>query len=224
MSATDRPRLGRGRGGQGPTRLGRRSSVVLLAALGAGTLLVTGSRAWVSGTVNDAVLGSSTVTATGAEVAPGLSALALVLAAAAIAAVTGGRVVRTLAVALLGAAVALLAFLLVRVVADPAGLLGPVAAASVGRTGSLRTDAAVTAWPWVGWAGTALAALGVVGAVLGSSTWGAPPARYERTAAAGSADATGATSTGPRGQRVSSDWDRLSAGIDPTDVGEDTQT
>jgi uncharacterized membrane protein (TIGR02234 family) len=204
-----------------PTRTGllrSKAAVVVLSVLGAGAVLVTGSRPWVSGTVHDAVLGTSLVTATGAQVAPGLSALALVVAAAAIATVTGGRAVRVVSTAIAGPALVGLAVLLVRVAADPSGLLGPVAAASVGRTGSLATSAGVTAWPAAGSAGLLLAAVGWVGGLLGARSWSAPSARYERPGAGAEAG------SGPRGQRVSSDWDRLSAGIDPTDVGEDSQT
>ncbi len=198
--------------------LRRRAVVVVLTVLGAGAVLLTGSRPWVSGTVHDAVLGTSVVTASGTQVAPGLSALALVLAAAAIATVTGRRVVAMTSIALGGLALVGLVVLLVRVAGDPSGLLGPVAAASVGRTGSLPTRAGVTLWPAVGWAGVGLAAVGWAGGLLGARTWSAPSARYERRGS-GSEPATG-----PRGQRISSDWDRLSAGIDPTDVGQDTQT
>ena len=190
----------------------------MLGALGAGVVVLTGARPWVSGTVHDAVLGTSLVTATGTQVAPGLSALALVVAAAAVATATGGRAVRLVSVVLGGLALAGLAALLVRVAADPSGLLGPVAAASVGRTGSLATTAGVTVWPAVGSAGVLLAAVGWAGGLLGARTWASPSPRYERRGGAGEAV------TGPRGQRVSSDWDRLSAGIDPTDVGEDGQT
>ena len=68
------------------SRLSSKGVVVLLALLGAGGLLVSGFRPWVTGAVDDAVLGATRISATGAEVAPGLSAVALSIAAAAIAA------------------------------------------------------------------------------------------------------------------------------------------
>ncbi len=202
-------------------RLGRKTTVVLLSLLGAGGILLTGSRPWVTGTVSDAVLGTSTVSATGSDVAPGLSALALVVAAAAIAAVSGGRVVRVGSLVVEALALGGVAILVARVAADPAGVLGPVAAASVGRTGSIEAVARLTAWPWVAAAGIVVAAVGVGGAVAGMRAWSGPSARYERRPAG---DPDPETVTGRRGQRVASAWDQLDAGLDPTDVGEDTQT
>lgn len=203
--------------------LRRRPAGVLLAAIGAGGVLLTGSRPWVAGTVSDAVLGTSSISAAGSDVAPGLSALALVVIAASVAVVSGGRVVRVVSLAVEGAALLGLAALVVRVAAEPAGLLGPVAAASVGRTGSIPSVASATAWPWVACAGTLLAAVGWVGAVAGFRTWAGPSQRYERRPRVPEDPDAGA-SAGPRGQRVTSAWDQLDAGLDPTDVGGDAQT
>ncbi|HMM94530.1 Trp biosynthesis-associated membrane protein, partial [Phycicoccus sp.] len=122
-------------------RLGGRGPVVLLALLGAGTVLVAGFRPWVTGTVADAVLGGSRVTAGGAEVAPGLSALALAVAAASVAVVAAGRVARVVALALWAACLAVAVGLTVRVLGDPSGVLGPVAASRVGRTGTVEAVA-----------------------------------------------------------------------------------
>ena len=63
-------------------------------------------------------------------------------------------------------------------------------------------------------AACAVALLGLVGAVRGLRVWGGPSSRYEV------ADAGGPVA-GPRGERVASAWDELSAGRDPTDVGPD---
>jgi uncharacterized membrane protein (TIGR02234 family) len=199
-------------------RLSSKGVVVLLALLGATGLLVSAFRPWVTGAVDDAVLGATRISATGAEVAPGLTAVALAVAAAAIAVVAAGRVARVVAVVAYAVCVAIAAALAVRVIADPAGVLGPVAASRVGRTGSVETVAHVTAWPWVALLACAVALLGLVGAVVGLRRWGGPSARY---------DAPGGTASdvaGPRGERVRSDWDELSAGRDPTDVGPDGPT
>ena len=59
-----------------------------------------------------------------------------------------------------------------------------------------------------------MALLGLAGAVVGMRRWGGPSQRYEVPDGS-----TPATSAGPRGERVASDWDELSAGRDPTDVG-----
>ena len=71
-------------------RLSAKGVVVLLALVGAGLLLVSAFRPWVTGAVDDAVLGATRISATGAEVAPGLSAVALAIGAAAIAIVAAG--------------------------------------------------------------------------------------------------------------------------------------
>jgi len=200
------------------SRLSSKGVVVLLALVGAGLLLVSAFRPWVTGAVDDAVLGATRISATGAEVAPGLTAAALAIGAAAIAVVAAGRIARVVAVVAYAACVAIAAALAVRVLLDPEGVLGPVAAARVGRTGSVETVAEPTAWPWVALAGCLVALLGLAGAVVGMRRWGGPSSRYEAPEGAAGDVA------GPRGERVASDWDELSAGRDPTDVGPDAPT
>ena len=199
------------------SRLSSKGVVALLALLGAGGLLVSGFRPWVTGAVDDAVLGATRISATGAQVAPGLSAVALSIAAAAIAAVAAGRFARVVALVAYAASVVIAVVLTVRVLRDPEAVLGPVAASRVGRTGSIENVADPTVWPWVALVACAVALLGLVGAVLGLRVWGGPSSRYEV------ADA-GAPVAGPRGERVASAWDELSAGRDPTDVGPDPRT
>ncbi|MBR7742165.1 Trp biosynthesis-associated membrane protein [Phycicoccus sp. BSK3Z-2] len=198
-------------------RLTGRGPVALLALLGAGVVLVTGLRPWVSGQVEDAVLGGSRVVATGTDVAPGLSALALALAAAAVAVVSAGRVARVVALVLWAGCAVGAGALVVRVLLDPSGVLGPVAAARVGRTGTVPAEAVATVWPWLALLGVLLSLLALVLAVLGRRRWSGPSRRYEPPS--GSGDVAGA-----RGERVSSTWDDLSAGRDPTDVGDERGT
>jgi uncharacterized membrane protein (TIGR02234 family) len=200
------------------SRVARKGVVVTLALLAALGLLVSAFRPWVTGAVDDAVLGATRISATGAEVAPGLTAVALAVGAAAVAAVAAGRVARVVAVVGYAVCLAIAVGLAVRVVADPAGVLGPVAASRVGRTGSVETVARVTAWPWLALLAAAVALVGLVGAVVGLRTWGGPAQRYESPETADGAVA------GPRGERVASDWDELTAGRDPTDVGPDGST
>lgn len=199
-------------------RLASKGVVALLALLGAGLLLSSALRPWVTGAVDDAVLGATRISATGSEVAPGLSAVALAIAAAAIAVVAAGRIARVIAAAAWAACVAIAALLAVRVLLDPQGVLGPVAASRVGRTGSVDAVADPTAWPWAALAACVVALLGLVGAAVGMRRWGGPSQRYEVP------EASAADAAGPRGERVASDWDELSAGRDPTDVGPDAQT
>lgn len=200
------------------SRLSSKGVVVLLALVGAGLLLVSAFRPWVTGAVDDAVFGATRISATGAEVAPGLTAATLAIAAAAIAVVAAGRIARAVAVVAYAVCVAVAAGLAVRVLLDPDGVLGPVAASRVGRTGSVENVADPTLWPWVALLACAVALLGLGGAVAGIRRWGSPSQRYEVNEAAGVAVA------GPRGERVASDWDELSAGRDPTDVGPDAST
>jgi uncharacterized membrane protein (TIGR02234 family) len=188
----------------GPTS---KAGVVLLALLGAGILLVSGSRTWVTGTVDDAVLGASQVTGTGTQVASGVVALALAAAAAAVASATSGPVVRRVTLSLLLLAAAGEVLFIGRVLLDPSGALGSVAAASTGRTGTIETNAHPTAWPWVALGGAALLVVAGVAGWVGQRRWQGLGARYETP---------GASTAGPRGQRVGSDWDRLDAGEDPT--------
>ena len=198
-------------------RLSSKGGVVLLALLGAGLLLVSAFRPWVTGSVDD-VLGATRLVATGAEVAPGLSALALAVAAAAIAMVAAGRIARVVAVVAYAGCVAVAVVLAVRVLVDPQAVLGPVAASRVGRTGSVETVADATIWPWVALLACAISLVGLGGALVGMRRWGGPTRRYEvRDGATGVA-------AGPRGERVASDWDELSSGRDPTDVGPDGPT
>jgi len=200
------------------SRLSSKGVVVLLALVGAGLLLVSAFRPWVTGAVDDAVLGATRISATGAEVAPGLTAVALAIGAAAIAVVAAGRVARVVALVAYALCLGVAAALAVRVLLDPEGVLGPVAASRVGRTGSVETVADATAWPWVALGACVIALLGLVGALLGLRRWGGPPQRYEAPEV-GTPDVPG-----PRGERVASDWDELSAGRDPTDVGHDGRT
>jgi uncharacterized membrane protein (TIGR02234 family) len=180
--------------------------VVVVALFGAAILLVSGSRTWVTGTVDDAVLGASRVTGSGREVASGVVALALAAGAAALASTTAGRVVRRVTLAVLTASAVAAGWLAARVALDPEGALGSVAARSAGRTGSLETHAGATAWPWLALAACVLLLVAAAGGWLGAARWRGLGARYESPS----------TTTGARGQRVGSDWDRLDAGEDPT--------
>ncbi len=202
------------------SRLRSKGVVALLGLLAAGLLLASAFRPWVTGAVDDAVLGATRISATGSEVAPGLTAVALATGAAVIAVVAAGRVTRVVALVAYAVCLAAAAALAVRVLVDPDGVLGPVAASRVGRTGSVEVLAEPTGWPWVALVACAVGLLGLVGAVVGLRTWGGPSSRYEVDAArAGEPDVAG-----PRGERVASDWDELSAGRDPTDVGPEGPT
>lgn len=188
-------------------RLTRPGTVVALVLLAVLVLLASGARPWVSGTAVDSALGNAQIVAKGTQSLGGLAALALAAGAAALAAATAGRAGRWLAVALLGLVTVGLAVRLASVVIDPGAVLGKVAAQDLGRTGTLATHATLGPWPWVAAAAIGLLAVATTSAVVGARTWRGLGGRYE---------ATSSTATGPRGQRVASDWERLDAGDDPT--------
>jgi uncharacterized membrane protein (TIGR02234 family) len=183
--------------------------VVLLALVGAGLLVISGSRVWVQGTA-DVLLGPTRIEGTGSQVASGVVALALVAAAAAVASTTAGAVVRRVTLVVLALAGVGEIVLVGRVLLDPAAALGGVAARSAGRTGTVETHASVTVWPWLCLVAAVLLVVAAVGGWLGAGQWRGLGARYE----------TPGATAGARGQRVASAWDRLDAGDDPT-VGED---
>ncbi len=78
--------------------------------------------------------------------------------------VAAGRIARAVAVVAYAVCVAVAVVLAVRVLLDPEGVLGPVAASRVGRTGSVETVADTTIWPWVALLACAIALVGLVGA------------------------------------------------------------
>src|SRR4051812_43997370 len=197
-------------------RLTGKRTVLLLVLLTAGVLLVSGSRVWVTGSVDDPVLGAGMLHGTGSQVARGVLAAALVGAAAVVAAATSGRVVRRLAGAVVVLAGALGTLVVASVVADPDGALGRVAATGTGRTGDVPAHGSVTPWVWV----AALAGLGMTlggaAALAGAGRWSGLSSRYDAPGGdtAAGADA-GVREQAARRSRDSA-WEQLSRGEDPT--------
>ena len=105
--------------------LRRRGVLVLLVVLGALVVIVTTSRTWLTGSVDDVVLGQSAVSATGSEVAGGVVALALVVVAGAVASAAAGSRARVVALVLTVLASLGGVALVARVLLDPEGALGP---------------------------------------------------------------------------------------------------
>ena len=191
------------------SRWRRPSTAVLLALLRAGVVVASGSRLWATSRVTDTGLGTTAASVTGSQAVGPLIALVLAAVAGVLAAVTAGRVGRLIGVVVLAGAALTDAVLVVAFLLDPAQAVGRVAAEAMGRTGTLPVTPTATAWPWVALAGLVLLLGAAVVSALGTSTWRGLSARYE----SGAADQAG---SGPRGERVSTDWDRLSAGEDPT--------
>lgn len=182
---------------------------VVLAA--AGVVVVSGGRVWFTGRVVDEGLGSADLQATGAQAVPGLVALGLVVGAGVLAAATSGAVLRRVTLIVTALAATALAVLALRAAAGAEDVLGGLAATASGRTGTVPVgDVAVSAWPWVVTTVAALALLSAVAGLAGARGWRGLGQRYDSPAAG---DATGA-----RGQRMSSAWDDLDRGIDPSDA------
>lgn len=187
--------------------LTQRPATMLIAAASALMAAVCAGRPWVRGTVDDAVIGGSLQEATGQEAVTGFVALGLVFLAGAVAAAATRSLGRRVAAVILVLTALGMAALVLRVLLDPSGVLGSIAASRTGRTGVLSAQAQVTAWAVV----ALLPALGgLVTGVLawrGARLWPQPSAAYDRP---------DAERPGHRGERVTSDWEQLSSGEDPT--------
>lgn len=188
-----------------------RKPVVVLLAIAAGIIMLAAGRAvWITGTV-DGIAGPAQATAVGTDAAPGLAGLALVAMAAAVAAATSGRIARWVSVlAMVGVGAGVIA-LSVRAVLSAPDVLGTVAAEGSGTTGTLEATGSANAWPWVAVAGAVLLLVAAGGTVAGGRRWGALGGRYERSTGDGATEVGGA-----RGERVDSDWDRVTRGDDPS--------
>lgn len=187
--------------------LTRRPAAILVATASALLATVTAPRPWVRGSVDDAMVGGSIQEVTGQEAVTGFVALGLVVLAGAVAAAATRRLGRRVSAVILLAAALGMAGLVLRVLLDPGAVLGASAAASTGRTGALSADAQATPWAY-------LALLPALGALLtgalawrGARTWPEPSAAYDRP---------GSERPGRRGESVTTEWDRLSGGEDPT--------
>ena len=180
------------------SRFTGRRTVVLLTLLGAGLVLLAGTRTWATVTVDGALPGLTTLTLTGGRAAPALIPVALAAAAGAIVLATSARIAR-LAVAvglvLAGAAVAVNA---ARFAVDPDGAAGAAVSANLGvfDDGSSRangrsailygsSDVNFTVWPWVAVVGGGLILLVGVLTMIGGRGWSGPSRRYERAAGPG---------------------------------------
>jgi len=177
-------------------------NVLLVGAVAVLLLLVASSRTWVEGTVSDAVLQNARVTVSGSKAAPATVAAALVGAAAIVAALTTGRVARWIAavLALLSGLLALGSALWL--LHDPEGAVQSRASGVTGRTGHVAASSSLTFWVWVGVLGGVLLTLAGALCIAGVRRWSGLSSAYDAPEA-------------KRAPKVS-DWDRLSAGDDPT--------
>jgi uncharacterized membrane protein (TIGR02234 family) len=182
-------------------RFTSKRTVLLLVLAAACVVLVSGSREWVSGSVDDAVLGASALHGKGSDVAPGALAAALVGMASAVAAATSGSVMRVVAACCALMAAVLGATGVISVLLDPDGALGRLAAAGTGRSGTIAAHGHVGGWAWAALASMLVMGLGGVGALVSARRWHGLSSRYE----------AGKPAAAPE-----SAWDQLSHGEDPT--------
>lgn len=192
-------------------RLTSKRVVSVLVALPALLLLLAASRTWLTGRSADPLLGGGAVSATGSQVAPGVVALGAVAVVALVATLTAGPRLRRVSAAVVPLSALGALVLTLRPLLDPEGALGRVAAAGLGRTGEVRTTAAVSVWAWVALAAAALLLAASPVAVVAAGRWAGLSSRFE----APRADA-------PSGRRPHrSTWDEVTEGRDPT-LGSET--
>jgi uncharacterized membrane protein (TIGR02234 family) len=203
-------------------RLTSKGTVLILVLVAGSTTLISGSRQWASGTVNDVVLGSGTLHGTGSDIAPGVMAAALVGLASMVVAATSGRLPRivagwaTVLAAVLGVTV------IISVLSNPDTALSRLAQAGTGRNGAPGVQGQVGGWAWVALAAMLVMGLGGVAALARGSHWSGLSSRYDagegrpkapgpRSAPGGADEQITGSSTDP-----TSAWDQLSRGDDPT--------
>jgi len=195
-------------------RLTSKRLVLVLVLVSASVILVSGSREWVSGSVDDAVVGASALHGKGSDIAPGALAAALVGLAAAVAVATSGKVVRVIAACAALLAAVLGAAVIIGVMADPSGALGTLAAAGTGRGGTVAAHGQVGSWAWVALTAALTMGVGGLGALVGGRRWRGLPSRYDAPVT-GAASSEPGSVAGPAAGHEST-WDQLSRGEDPT--------
>jgi uncharacterized membrane protein (TIGR02234 family) len=194
-------------------RLTSKRIVLVLVLVSALVILVSGSREWVSGSVDDAGLGASALHGNGSDIAPGALAAALVGLASAVTAATSGTVVRSVAACATVLAAILGAAVVIGVLADPGGALGSLAVTGTGRTGTVAAHGRVGSWAWVALAATLFMGVGGLGALVGGRHWRGLSGRYDAPIAGEGAQPQ---SAGEPASGHDSAWDQLSRGEDPT--------
>ncbi len=177
-------------------------TVVAVAALGVILLVVSSTQEWVSGVVRDAVLADAQVSLKGSKAAPACIGAAFVGAAAVLAALTTGRIARWFSAALVPLSGLLALGDAIKLIRDPAATVRDRAATAAGHTGGLHISVQLSPWVWVGVLGAVVLTVAGVLCLAGVRRWSGLSSSYDA----------------PTGKKapVVSDWDRLSAGDDPT--------
>lgn len=180
----------------------------LAAVLGAALLLVASARPWLEVTTDDAVLGQAALSVSGGEMSRAVPAAALLAGAALVAGLVGSRVVRVIAAACLLLAAVVAAVPVLGALTDPAGAAQPALRERTAITG-VAPDAGPVAGASATWA-VWVAVLAVLLFTLAAVLRVLPGPARSRTPTAPSSDEPG------REVGAATDWERLSAGDDPT--------
>lgn len=205
----------------------RSRPLVVVAGLAvAGIVMLSWTQTWFTVHLHAGTAVVPRVVADGAAVVPQYTALAIASLALFLALTIAGRVLRIVLAAievLLGVAVVTTGIgALVDPVGASKGAVGEVA--GVSDTAAVRQVVErvdVTAWPAVGIAGGVLAVLLGVVVLVVQRSWPGPTRKYAAATAGAAADARAAA---PAQRDAITDWDDLSAGDDPTAVGESPTT
>jgi uncharacterized membrane protein (TIGR02234 family) len=195
-------------------RLTSKRMVLVLILVSASVILVSGSREWVSGSVDDAVLGAIALHGKGSDIAPSALAAALVGLASAVAVATSGTAVRVIAACAALLAAVLGVVVIIGVMADPSGALGTLAASGTGRGGIVAAHGRVGAWAWVALTAALVMGVGGLGTLVGGRRWRGLSSRYDAPVAGAASSEPGSVGGPAAGQK--SAWDQLSRGEDPT--------
>jgi uncharacterized membrane protein (TIGR02234 family) len=191
-----------------------RRSVVLIALVGAGLVLLAATRTWATVEAVVGLPGLSELTVPARHLAPSAIPVALAVAAGAIVLATSGLTVR------LVVAAGLLVGGVVVVISGVSGALDSSRTTAIAVRDSLKVSGAgfttgstpvdVTIWPWVAVLGGVLIGLSGLLTVLGGRSWAGPSRRYERE------KAPVPVAADPGSSGTAAYWDALSRGEDPT--------
>ncbi len=215
-------------------RLGRKSTLIMLAVISSLVVFGTTTQTWVHVKLGQGVVQQADLNVAGSKAATAVTALALVALAGALAASIGRRVSRVVAAVIIFLGAIGIIVSSVAVVLDPqAAAAGPVGTAT-GVTGQ-NSDVTTTVFPWIAVVAAVVLALAAVLIAWLGRTWN-QRTKYDSAAAHASRGVSGSAarpgSAPAPGTGASADptaaapmpevrddidsWDELSHGNDPT--------
>jgi uncharacterized membrane protein (TIGR02234 family) len=203
-------------------------TAVLLALIGAGLILLAGSRTWATVGLTGSLPGVSHLAVSGRHSDAAAIPIALAVAAGAIVLATSSRVVR--AIVGLGLTIGGLVVVvgavqagrdrdaaLARAVQDALGVVSHGGGAVFGD--DVDSSVVFSVWPWVAVAGGLVVVLAGLLTLARGWSWTGPSRRYERDAGATAAVPATPAEPAPAAAKPAgpgSTWDALSRGEDPT--------